>query len=73
MRTIIEVPEEVIRNLDKVGNQQRKSRAAIIREAIQLYLEGKELKNSDAAFGVWKSKGREGLKYQEQLRSEWNQ
>ena len=72
MRTIIEVPEEVIRNLDKVGNQQSKSRAAIIREAIHLYLENKELRNSDAAFGVWKSKGKEGLKYQEQLRSEWS-
>jgi metal-responsive CopG/Arc/MetJ family transcriptional regulator len=71
MRTIIEVPEEVIRNLDKVGNQQSKSRAAIIREAIQLYLETKELRNSDAAFGAWRSKGKEGLKYQEQLRSEW--
>lgn len=72
MRTIIEVPAEVIQNLDKVGNQQRKSRAAIIREAIQQYLEGRELRNSDAAFGVWKGKGKEGLKYQEQLRSEWS-
>lgn len=72
MRTIIEVPEEVIRNLDRVGNQQRKSRAAIIREAIQLYLKTKELRDSDAAFGIWRRKGKEGLKYQEQLRSEWS-
>lgn len=72
MRTIIEVPDDVVRNLDKVGNQQRKSRAAVIREAIQLYLETKELRNSDAAFGIWKSKRKEGLKYQEQLRSEWS-
>lgn len=72
MRTIIEIPEEVIRNLDKLGKQQSKSRAAIIREAIQLYLETRELRNSDAAFGVWRNKGKEGLKYQEQLRSEWS-
>ena len=72
MRTIIEVPEEIVRNLDKVGNQERKSRAAIIREAIRLYLETKELRNSDAAFGIWRSKRKEGLKYQEQLRSEWS-
>lgn len=72
MRTIIEVPEEVVRNLDKVGNQQSKSRAAIIREAIQLYLETKDLRDSDAAFGIWKSKRKEGIKYQEQLRSEWS-
>ncbi len=73
MRTIIEVSEEVVRTLDQVGKQQRKSRAAVIREAIQLYLEQKEVRNSDAAFGIWKSKGRGGLEYQEQLRSEWSQ
>lgn len=72
MRTIIEVPEEVVRNLDRVGSQQSKSRAAIIREAIHLYLENKELRNADAAFGIWRSKRKEGLNYQEQLRSEWS-
>ena len=69
MRTIIEVPDEVIRHLDKLGKHQKKSRAAIIREAIHLYLEKKELPKTDAAFGVWK--GKDGVKYQEQLRSKW--
>jgi metal-responsive CopG/Arc/MetJ family transcriptional regulator len=72
MRTIIEVPAEVIRNLDKVGDQLCKSRAAIIREAIQLYLETRHVPHSDAAFGIWRGKGKEGLTYQEQLRSEWS-
>lgn len=71
MRTIIEVPEEMVRNLDKIGNQQRKSRAAVIREAIQLYLGTKDLRNAEAAFGLWRRKPREGVAYQEQLRSEW--
>ena len=72
MRTIIEVPEEILNKLDQIVTQQRKSRAAIIREAIRLYLDQKELPNSDAAFGVWKKKKKDGLDYQEQLRSEWS-
>jgi metal-responsive CopG/Arc/MetJ family transcriptional regulator len=72
MRTIIEVPEEVIKNLDQVGKQQRKSRAAIIREAICLYLDQKDLKDSAAAFGVWKKRRKDGLEYQEQVRSDWS-
>ena len=71
MRTIIEVPEAIVRNLDKVGKQQKKSRAAIIREAIQLYLDKRELSGAEAAFGIWKDKGKDGVKYQGQLRSEW--
>lgn len=71
MRTIIEVPEEVVRNLDQLGRRQKKSRAALIREAIQFYLEQKELPRTEAAFGKWKEKGKKGVKYQEQLRSEW--
>lgn len=71
MRTIIEIPQEVIRTLDRIGEQERKSRAAIIRKAIHLYLDGRALTESEAGFGVWKEKGIDGLRYQEQLRSEW--
>lgn len=71
MRTIIEVPKQVIRDLDNVGRQQKKSRAAIIREAIQLYLSEKTCSDSQAAFGIWESRKKDGLKYQEQIRSEW--
>jgi metal-responsive CopG/Arc/MetJ family transcriptional regulator len=72
MRTIIEVPDDVIQTLDRVRKSQRKSRAAIIRDAIQVYLEGTKVKDDDAAFGIWKEKGVDGLRYQEKLRSEWD-
>jgi len=71
MRTIIEVPKDVIRNLDQIGKQQHKSRAAIIREAISLYLEKTEVKGAEGAFGIWKDTGCDGIAYQEQVRSEW--
>jgi predicted transcriptional regulator len=72
MRTIIEVPDEVIESLDRVGRLRKRSRAALIREAITDYLHNKTLPESDAAFGLWKGKDREGLEYQERLRSEWD-
>lgn len=72
MRTIVEIPEEVIQTLDTVGKQERKSRAAIIRDAIGLYLESKEIKGAEAAYGVWKKRKRDGVHYQECLRSEWD-
>jgi metal-responsive CopG/Arc/MetJ family transcriptional regulator len=72
MRTIIEVPNEVIESLDRVGRLQKCSRAALIREAIAEYLQQKSLPESDAAFGLWKKRGRDGLAYQESLRSEWD-
>ena len=71
MRTIIEVPDDDIKNLDRIVEQQKKSRAAIIREAIRLYLEGKSVGSSKAAFGIWKGKKAEGIEYQTEVRSEW--
>lgn len=71
MRTIIEVPDDDIRNLDRIVEQQQKSRAAIIREAIRFYLEGKVVGSDKAAFGIWKEKKTEGLEYQAKVRSEW--
>ena len=71
MRTIIEVPDDDIKNLDRIVKQQKKSRAAIIREAIRLYLESKVVGSDKAAFGIWKGKKAEGLEYQKKLRSEW--
>ena len=71
MRTIIEVPDDDIKNLDRIVEQQKKSRSAIIREAIRLYLEGRVIDSDKAAFGVWKGKQAEGLEYQTKVRSEW--
>lgn len=74
MRTIIEVPEALLQRLDQLGMREKKSRAAIIREAIKIYLERKDAGQAEAAFGIWqrKGKGKEGLAYQENLRSEWS-
>jgi metal-responsive CopG/Arc/MetJ family transcriptional regulator len=53
MRTIIDVPNEVIESLDRVRATEKRSRAAVIREAIDAYLEKKTAPEAEAAFGLW--------------------
>ena len=71
MRTVIDVPDEIIESLDRVGGSEQRSRAALIREAIADFVQRKSNPTAEAAFGIWKQKGIDGLRYQEELRIEW--
>lgn len=75
MRTIIDLPDEQIRALDRVQKQQKLSRAAIIRAAVTAYLRdhGKADLSARAAFGLWKKAGakKDGVSYQRAMRGEW--
>ena len=71
MRTIIEVPDDVIKSLDRVGGAEKRSRAALIREAISEYLRTKAVPPAEAAFGLWKRHPKDGIQYQKALRDEW--
>ena len=71
MRTIIEVPDDIIQLLDQVSERENCSRAAMIREAIVEYLQQKTIAPAEAAFGLWKGRGVDGVAYQAALRSEW--
>lgn len=71
MRTIVDIPEEVIRKLDVVAEREDRSRASLIREAVGEYLAGRSTQPMEAAFGVWKARQKSGLAYQQRLRSEW--
>lgn len=71
MRTIVDLPERQIEALAKLSEKENTSRAAIIRLAIDDYIEKHQAALS-AAFGLWKDKPIDGLEYQERLRSEWD-
>ena len=71
MRTVIDVPEELIESLDQVGGTEQRSRAALIREAIMEFIKQKSAPSAEAAFGIWKQKGVDGLRYKEEMRGEW--
>lgn len=72
MRTIVDIPDETLPRLDQWAKKQDMSRAAVIREAIALYLE-KKPESEDAAFGLWKERKLDGLDVQKSLRDEWSE
>jgi predicted transcriptional regulator len=71
MRTVIDIPDETAPILDALAKRQKKSRAAVIREAIQLYLASRVPQADDEAFGLWNGHEEDGVDYQQRLREEW--
>ncbi len=72
MRTIVDIPDEVGPQLAAIAQAEGCSKAAIVREAIQNYLNARAPETNDEAFGLWKKNAVDGVKYQNKLRSEWN-
>ncbi|MCO5161648.1 MAG: ribbon-helix-helix domain-containing protein [Mesorhizobium sp.] len=71
MRTLIDIEEESIKELDRLAARQKRSRAALIRDAVSDYLDRNAVEDSGEAFGLWGERKTDGLRYQEKLRSEW--
>lgn len=73
MRAIIEIPDNMLHELDMAREKQKCSRAAIIREAISTFLDrNKPQTKLNQSFGTWKDQKKDGFEYQEQLREEWS-
>lgn len=72
MRTLVDLGEDRVKELDKLSKQERKSRAALIRQAVDDYL-SKQRRSAPQkrAFGLWKDVPIDGLEYQEKMRDEW--
>lgn len=70
MRTLVDLVDIQVQALDRLAKRQARSRAALIREAVDAYLERHDLAEGDEAFGLWGDKT-DGLAYQERIRSEW--
>jgi len=73
MRTLVDIPDDQIAELTRLAEQEKVSRAALVREAITDLLAKKHPQNDDAiaaAFGI-RPDMEDGLAYQERLRSEW--
>ncbi len=71
MRTLIDVPDSLLRDIDALAKREQISRAEAVRRAIADYvLKGAEPR-PDAAFGIWKSRRIDALHYEDLLRGEW--
>jgi predicted transcriptional regulator len=71
MRTLIDIDEESIRELDRLATRSKRSRSALIRTALSEYLERNGIDDGEDAFGLWGERKIDGLDYQDRLRSEW--
>jgi predicted transcriptional regulator len=70
MRTLIDIPDEIVDKLDTLGHAEQRSRASMIREAIAEYLVQRQ-PAPDAGFGLWGQRKLDGLAYQKKIRAEW--
>ena len=71
MRTICEIPDDELKELEEFCRRQGISRAEGIRRAVREYLAQDE-SAFDAAFGIWKDRCEDGVEYQRRLRAEWD-
>lgn len=73
MRTIVELPEQQIKALKALSEQEGLSRAELVRRAVAEYLAHNQYQAGDTAFGLWRKRGQDSLTYQDQLRGEWEE
>jgi metal-responsive CopG/Arc/MetJ family transcriptional regulator len=71
MRTLVDLPDKDLQELTELGRRSKRSRAALIREAIAAYLEVRRRGSQTDAFGLWGPRGPDGLTYQRKARAEW--
>ncbi len=71
MRTLVDIPQDMLDGLDQVSESQKQSRAAVIREAIGEYLAKRRPVSIRDAFGMWADRDIDGLEYQNRMRDEW--
>jgi predicted transcriptional regulator len=71
MRTLVDVGDTQLQELDELSKEEKRSRAALIREAIDDFLAKRRSKHEGDAFGLWGKRKVDGLVYQERVRNEW--
>jgi metal-responsive CopG/Arc/MetJ family transcriptional regulator len=71
MRTIVDIPEALVAQLDALAQRERVSRAEAVRCAIAEYVAKRDVAASDVAFGAWKGKQIDALTFVDRLRDEW--
>jgi metal-responsive CopG/Arc/MetJ family transcriptional regulator len=71
MRTLVDLGDTQLQALDELSRKEKRSRAALIRRAIDEYLAKQRDRREGDALGLWGKRKVDGLAYQEKVRSEW--
>ena len=71
MRTLVDLGGPQVQALDDLAKSERRSRASLIRQAIDEYLAKRRGRSDADGFGLWGDRALDGLTYQEKIRGEW--
>jgi metal-responsive CopG/Arc/MetJ family transcriptional regulator len=71
MRVLVDLGDSQVQALDELSKKDKRSRAALIRQAIDDYLTKRHSRQEGDAFGLWGKRKVDGLVYQEKVRREW--
>ena len=72
MRAIIDIPGELLTEIDSLAKREKISRAEAVRRAMAEYVAKRSTTRSEAAFGLWKLRRIDALEYEDSLRWEWH-
>jgi metal-responsive CopG/Arc/MetJ family transcriptional regulator len=72
MRAIIDIPGDLLGEIDSLAKREKISRAEAVRRAMAEYVAKRSATRSEAAFGIWKSRRIDAVEYEDSLRSEWH-
>ena len=72
MRTIIDLRDDQLAELDAIRAEQQISRAEVFQRAIDVYLRERKRDAFRNAFGAWRHKNLDGLEYTQKIREEWD-
>ncbi len=72
MRTIIDLPEQTVAQLDDIKSSEGVSRNELVKRAVTMLLKTYD-KPEVNAFGLWgkEAQQQDGLTYQQNIRDEW--
>jgi metal-responsive CopG/Arc/MetJ family transcriptional regulator len=70
MRTLVDLPETDLKQLNELSRTRKTSRTQLIRLAVTGFLTQNRAGVEDS-FGLWKDRGEDGVAYQERMRGEW--
>ena len=72
MRTLVDIPEDDLKQLTRLSKARKVSRAHIVRCAVSAYLDAQPKDSLDDFFGLWADRKIDGLAYQLKMRAEWD-
>jgi len=78
MRTIVDIPDEQLQQLQRLCERDGISRAEAVRRSVALYVAEEQKKRKrfedalNAVFGLWKDMDIDAVEYQRKIRAEWD-